>query len=337
MVALALAAVKIEKGKFPITKLANWLTNRTFNKNSSIKTAMNGFYDVLKRQNKKVIQDFQHALVHGDVKKFLDKPENKALKDAAKPLTEEFAKIGKKGIKSVFSGENKKGFTKTFTELFKSHLKQSALAKWTRSMLAQGSKLWARNKVRNAFDTYDMARVIKKSLKELPPELKQGLSKLSTSDKLKALSNRFADAKTNPALKELVKIIEKSPEKLNNIINNAEKMSEYEIEKEIKFYIRGLEEKLGTNVTYKNYKTLFNTGIVAGVPVLGVIFGIPYAFNAWLTNIQKKAGKIGIMKAMDKIDDPRVFASEQPADKPTEQQAVTVKSSETNLLKNLKN
>ena len=120
-------------------------------------------------------------------------------------------------------------------------------------MLAQGSKLWARNKVRNAFDTYDMARVIKKSLKELPPELKQGLSKLSTSEKLKALSNRFADAKTNPALKELVKIIEKSPEKLNNIINNAEKMSEYEIEKEIKFYIRGLEEKLGTNVTYKGY------------------------------------------------------------------------------------
>ena len=44
--------------------------------------------------------------------------------------------------------------------------------------------------------------------------------------------------------------------------------------------------------------------------MLGVIFAVPYAFNAWLTNIQKKAGKIGIMKAMDKIDDPRVFASD---------------------------
>ena len=62
--------------------------------------------------------------------------------------------------------------------------------------------------------------------------------------------------------------------------------------------------------TYKNYNTLINTGIAAALPILGIIFAVPYAFNAWLTNIQKKAGKIGIMKAMDKIDDPRIFASE---------------------------
>lgn len=37
---------------------------------------------------------------------------------------------------------------------------------------------------------------------------------------------------------------------------------------------------------------------------------VPYAFNAWLTNIQKKAGKIGIMKAMEKIDDPKLFVNE---------------------------
>lgn len=66
-------------------------------------------------------------------------------------------------------------------------------------------------------------------------------------------------------------------------------------------------EKEGLN-NWKNYKTLIGTGAVAGAPVLGLILGIPYAFNAWLTNIQKKAGKIGIMKAMDKIDDARVFA-----------------------------
>lgn len=55
------------------------------------------------------------------------------------------------------------------------------------------------------------------------------------------------------------------------------------------------------------YKTLIGTGVVAGLPVLGVIISVPYAINAWLTNIQKKAGKIGIMKAMEKLDDPRVF------------------------------
>lgn len=57
-----------------------------------------------------------------------------------------------------------------------------------------------------------------------------------------------------------------------------------------------------------DYKTLIGTGAVAGLPILGVIFSIPYALNAWLTDIQKKAGKIGIMKAIEKIDDPRIFA-----------------------------
>lgn len=63
-------------------------------------------------------------------------------------------------------------------------------------------------------------------------------------------------------------------------------------------------------INYGNYKTLWNTIAVAGAPVLALVIGIPYAFNAWLTNIQKKAGKIGIMKAMERIDDPRVFVNE---------------------------
>ena len=59
-----------------------------------------------------------------------------------------------------------------------------------------------------------------------------------------------------------------------------------------------------------NYKTLAGTGVIAGLPILGVIFSVPYMINAWFTNIQKKAGKIGIMKAMEKIDDPKIFANE---------------------------
>ena len=56
-----------------------------------------------------------------------------------------------------------------------------------------------------------------------------------------------------------------------------------------------------------DYKTLIGTGAVTGIPIIGTIIAIPYMLNAWLTDIQKKAGKIGIMKAMEKIDDPRVF------------------------------
>lgn len=69
-----------------------------------------------------------------------------------------------------------------------------------------------------------------------------------------------------------------------------------------------MKHLLGLDFSYKNYKTLINTGLAAGAPIIGLMFGIPYAFNAWLTNIQKKAGKIGVMKAAETLDDPRLFA-----------------------------
>ena len=61
---------------------------------------------------------------------------------------------------------------------------------------------------------------------------------------------------------------------------------------------------------FSDYKTFIGTGAVAGLPIIGTIFAVPYMVNAWFTDVQKKAGKIGIMKAMEKIDDPRVFADE---------------------------
>lgn len=70
-----------------------------------------------------------------------------------------------------------------------------------------------------------------------------------------------------------------------------------------------LKKALGLDFNYKNYKTLINTGIIAGIPLLAPLFAVPYMFNAWLTDIQKKAGKIGVMKAMQRLDDPRIFAN----------------------------
>jgi len=90
-----------------------------------------------------------------------------------------------------------------------------------------------------------------------------------------------------------------------------------------------IQEGTGMN-GWKNYKTLIGTGTVAATPVLGILIGAPYAFYAWLTDIQKKSGKIGIMKAMEKIDDPRVFAPQEPVEV-KEPSTTEIKS--TNLLK----
>ncbi len=255
MLGLGLLAVSIAKGKFPLVKVGNWLANLTLDAKSSIKQAINTINEVVKNSDKSTVKKFQKAIVNGDIDDFLSDPANKAFKDAVEPLVNEFKLIGENGLTNAVTSQNKRNMSEIFSELFASHFKQTALAKWMRNMFSQSAKLWAKSKASSA---------------------------------------------------------------------------DIEIPKEV-------QEQLGMNFNYKNYKTLINTGLVAGLPVLGVIFAVPYAFNAWLTSIQKKAGKIGIMKAMDKIDDPRVFASENV--RPTAQQPVNSNnsaSSNGNLLNKFK-
>lgn len=62
---------------------------------------------------------------------------------------------------------------------------------------------------------------------------------------------------------------------------------------------------------YKNYKTFFNTLIAGFVPAMALLLGVPAAFNSWLNNIQKKAGKIGIMKAMNDLDNHQLYVNNE--------------------------
>lgn len=254
MLGLGFLAASVAKGKFPITRAVNWLTNLTFNAKSPIKSAVNNIYEVVKKSDKTTVQKFQKAIVSGNLKSFLEHPQNKELKEAVEPLFAELGKIGTQGLTNAVAAEKKKDISSIFSELFASHFKQTALAKWTRNMISQCTKLWAK-------------------------------SKAATAD--------------------------------------------VEISKEV-------QEQLGMNFNYKNYKTLINTGLAAGIPVLGTIIAVPYAFNAWLTSIQKKAGKIGIMKAMDKIDDPRVFVSEAPVQEQQQVKTQNAPSSGGNLLNKFK-
>lgn len=61
---------------------------------------------------------------------------------------------------------------------------------------------------------------------------------------------------------------------------------------------------------YRAYKTLNNTVLLGGfIPILGIGVGVPFAISSWMTNIQLKAGRIGVMKAMDEIDNPKLFVN----------------------------
>lgn len=62
---------------------------------------------------------------------------------------------------------------------------------------------------------------------------------------------------------------------------------------------------------HNEYKTLSKTILYGGfVPIIGIAVGVPFIISSWLTNIQLKAGRIGIMKAMEEVDNPKLFVKE---------------------------
>lgn len=69
----------------------------------------------------------------------------------------------------------------------------------------------------------------------------------------------------------------------------------------------GSQNDTMTRLHNDNFKAIMSTILVSLIPASGVLFGVPFAFNSWLTGIQKKASKIGVMQAADKIDNPKLF------------------------------
>lgn len=74
----------------------------------------------------------------------------------------------------------------------------------------------------------------------------------------------------------------------------------------------------GLKKSFKDYKTLWLTGGSLFIPFLGFFVGIPHIWNLFFTNIQIKAGRIGIMKAMESIDNPKLFVEKPEEDTDTQ-------------------
>lgn len=79
--------------------------------------------------------------------------------------------------------------------------------------------------------------------------------------------------------------------------------------KETKNEVEKLKE--AAKYYWKEHKALVQLGIASLVPSVAVLFGGPFALSSMLTNIQIKAGRIGIMKAMNEIDNPKLFINNE--------------------------
>jgi|GEM_PF-2082200 hypothetical protein len=71
---------------------------------------------------------------------------------------------------------------------------------------------------------------------------------------------------------------------------------------------------------------------VAGISWTVFTLAITYAIEAWLADMQLKAGRLGVMKAMESLEDPRYYANIEPTSQNTQQD----KTQTSNLLKKIK-
>lgn len=80
----------------------------------------------------------------------------------------------------------------------------------------------------------------------------------------------------------------------------------------------GLEALVETIKFYwKEHKALVQAGLVSLIPSIAILFGGPFVLNSFLTNIQIKAGRIGIMKAMQEIDNAKLFVNTEEGNNET--------------------
>lgn len=173
-------------------------------------------------------------------------------------------------------------------------------------------------------------------------ELKSLFSNIISKDKngnypvMKNISNILKHPEVSKLINEfntknpqIIKEFENIP-KSENIVKSAREFLEKHAKQDpISKWIRNLiadiiklkfnsGEKLNKNLSalgnikkfYKEYKTLCNSILLGGfAPILIFTAGLPALVSSWLTNLQLKAGKIGIMKAMEQIDNPKLFVN----------------------------
>lgn len=75
-------------------------------------------------------------------------------------------------------------------------------------------------------------------------------------------------------------------------------------------------------------KGVVNTAAALGVSWVALNVGLTWAIQSWLADMQLKAGRLGVMKAMESLDDPTYYANVEP-DKKQIAQSQTVSDTQT--------
>ena len=77
---------------------------------------------------------------------------------------------------------------------------------------------------------------------------------------------------------------------------------------------------------------------LAAVGISWTVFtlAITYAIESWLADMQLKAGRLGVMKAIESLEDPRYYANVEPAEQKDKPEIPPALEAESNLLAKIK-
>lgn len=177
-------------------------------------------------------------------------------------------------------------------------------------------------------------------------------------ERIKALGkmtdDEFADSNYARFFEKLY-MPDMTKERLKNILSNVQKVFDNIPKEEVKKIWDKLIEEFNKNpdefvelVKSGQIMSIFRTPSVnyalaaTGVSWLTFSIGVNYAISSWLGEIQLQAGRLGVMKAIEDLDDYRYYANAEPMDLKTVpmknklKTAVVMpnnKTSQTNLLK----
>lgn len=168
-----------------------------------------------------------------------------------------------------------------------------------------------------------MLEIFKDSLKDLDPQ-----------DFNKAIDSMKLPVYLKHAMKE------SSPEQVLAIIENFEKIGKNipqdKLNEILDSYIKMAEKNpQGAAEFLKDPKNLRNIFITKDVAKYGSIaastwsaltLGLTYALESYLASMQKRAGRLGVMKAMEELDDPRYYANIEPKQTTSEQEQTEIKN-----------
>ena len=185
----------------------------------------------------------------------------------------------------------------SLNELQEASKKDKSIKKLINQFINSNERAEALEKLMQNKETREPISKLTTHLLEILPQLNDNIETVIRNEVKK---NKFSNYLINLG-KDVLNLITNKRAREINKLKRANK------------YTENVQDKMLMNIMEKIQKSgkagkaLKNSLIIGGVPVLLLIILIPFAISSIFTNIQKKSGRIGVMKATNTLDKPEYF------------------------------